>query len=55
MLGVSGPRRGAGNADDGNGKLDAAVYGWKAEDIVTHAEEIFFSEEEIKKSARQFK
>jgi hypothetical protein len=29
--------------------------GWKAEDIVTHAKEIFFSEEEIKKSARRFK
>ena len=28
--------------------------GWKAEDIVTHAKEIFFSEEEIKKSARRF-
>ena len=26
----------------------------KAEDIVTHAREIFFSEEEIKKSARRF-
>jgi hypothetical protein len=28
--------------------------GWKAEDIVTHAKEIFFSDEEIKKSARRF-
>ena len=27
--------------------------GWKAKDIVTHASEIFFSEEEIKKSARR--
>src|SRR5882724_4221880 len=28
---------------------------WKAEDIVTHAKDIFFSEEDIKKSARRFK
>jgi len=28
---------------------------WKAQDIVTHAKEIFFSEEEMKKSARRFK
>jgi NAD(P)-dependent dehydrogenase (short-subunit alcohol dehydrogenase family) len=27
--------------------------GWKAEDIVTHAREIFFSEEELKKSLRK--
>jgi hypothetical protein len=27
--------------------------GWKAEDIVTHASEVFFSQEEIKKSARR--
>src|SRR5262249_3962305 len=28
---------------------------WNAEDIVTHAKEIFFSEEDIKRSARRFK
>jgi hypothetical protein len=28
--------------------------GWKAQDIVEHAREIFFSEEEIKRSARRF-
>jgi hypothetical protein len=29
--------------------------GWKAEDIAAHAKDIFFSEDEIKKSARRFK
>jgi hypothetical protein len=28
---------------------------WKAQDIVTHAKDIFFSDEEINKSARRFK
>jgi len=28
--------------------------GWKAEDIATHAKEIFFSEEQIKMGARRF-
>ena len=27
--------------------------GWKAEDMVTHASDIFFSEEELKKSLRK--
>jgi len=31
--------------------LDA---GWKAEDIVTHAKEIFFSDEDLKRGARRF-
>jgi len=29
--------------------------GWKAQDIVAHAREIFFSEEDLMKSARRFK
>jgi hypothetical protein len=28
--------------------------GWKAQDVVEHAKEIFFSEEEIKMGARRF-
>jgi hypothetical protein len=28
--------------------------GWKAEDVVGHAKEIFFSEEQIKMGARRF-
>jgi hypothetical protein len=27
--------------------------GWKAEDIATHAKDIFFSEDELKKSLRK--
>ena len=50
------PPRGPRDADDGNGRLEAAVYGVEGARISsTHANEIFFSEEEIKKSARRFK
>ena len=54
-LGVSGPR---GVREMRMMEMEGwtpPFTGWKAEDIVTHAEEIFFSEEEIKKSARRFK
>ena len=54
VLGVSGPR---GVREMRMMEMDGwkpPFTGWKAEDIVTHASEIFFSEEEIKKSARRF-
>jgi NAD(P)-dependent dehydrogenase (short-subunit alcohol dehydrogenase family) len=54
VLGVSGPR---GVREMRMMEMDGwkpPFSGWKAEDIVTHAREIFFSEEEIKKSARRF-
>jgi NAD(P)-dependent dehydrogenase (short-subunit alcohol dehydrogenase family) len=54
-LGVSGPR---GVRELRMMEMEGwtpPFTGWKAEDIVTHAKEIFFSEEEIKKSARRFK
>ncbi len=55
VLGVSGPR---GVREMRMMEMEGwtpPFAGWKAEDIVTHAKEIFFSEEEIKKSARRFK
>jgi NAD(P)-dependent dehydrogenase (short-subunit alcohol dehydrogenase family) len=55
VLGVSGPR---GVREMRMMEMEGwtpPFTGWKAEDIVTHAKEIFFSEEEIKKSARRFK
>ncbi|GKQ50408.1 SDR family oxidoreductase [Bradyrhizobium sp. Ce-3] len=55
VLGVSGPR---GVREMRMMEMEGwtpPFTGWKAEDIVTHAEDIFFSEEEIKKSARRFK
>ena len=55
VLGVSGPR---GVREMRMMEMEGwtpPFTGWKAEDIVTHASEIFFSEEEIKKSARRFK
>jgi NAD(P)-dependent dehydrogenase (short-subunit alcohol dehydrogenase family) len=54
VLGVSGPR---GVREMRMMEMDGwkpPFSGWKAEDIVTHAREIFFSEEEIRKSARRF-
>jgi hypothetical protein len=54
-LGVSGPR---GVRELRMMEMEGwtpPFTGWKAEDIVTHAKEIFFSDEEIKKSARRFK
>jgi NAD(P)-dependent dehydrogenase (short-subunit alcohol dehydrogenase family) len=54
VLGVSGPR---GVREMRMMEMDGwkpPFTGWKADDIVTHAREIFFSEEEIKKSARRF-
>ena len=55
VLGVSGPR---GVREMRMMEMEGwtpPFAGWKAEDIVTHAKEIFFSEEDIKKSARRFK
>jgi NAD(P)-dependent dehydrogenase (short-subunit alcohol dehydrogenase family) len=55
VLGVSGPR---GVRELRMMEMEGwtpPFAGWKAGDIVTHAKEIFFSEEEIKKSARRFK
>jgi NAD(P)-dependent dehydrogenase (short-subunit alcohol dehydrogenase family) len=54
VLGVSGPR---GVRELRMMEMDGwkpPFSGWKAEDIVSHAREIFFSEEEIRKSARRF-
>ena len=55
VLGVSGPR---GVREMRMMEMEGwtpPYTGWKAEDIVAHAKDIFFSEEEIKKSARRFK
>lgn len=55
VLGVSGPR---GVREMRMMEMEGwtpPFTGWTAEDIVTHAKEIFFSEDEIKKSARRFK
>jgi NAD(P)-dependent dehydrogenase (short-subunit alcohol dehydrogenase family) len=55
VLGVSGPR---GVREMRMMEMEGwtpPFTGWKAQDIVTHAKDIFFSEEEIKKSARRFK
>jgi NAD(P)-dependent dehydrogenase (short-subunit alcohol dehydrogenase family) len=54
VLGVSGPR---GVREMRMMEMEGwkpPHSGWKAHDIVDHAKEIFFSEEEIKKSARRF-
>ena len=54
VLGVSGPR---GVREMRMMEMDGwkpSHAGWKAQDIVEHAREIFFSEDEIKKSARRF-
>jgi len=54
VLGVSGPR---GVREMRMMEMEGwkpPFSGWKAEDILTHANEIFFSEEEIRKSARRF-
>jgi len=54
VLGVSGPR---GVREMRMMEMDGCkppFTGWKAEDIVTHGKDIFFSEDEIKKSARRF-
>ncbi|QPF82363.1 SDR family oxidoreductase [Bradyrhizobium genosp. L] len=55
VLGVSGPR---GVRELRMMEMEGwtpPFTGWNAEDIVTHANEIFFSEDEIKRSARRFK
>jgi NAD(P)-dependent dehydrogenase (short-subunit alcohol dehydrogenase family) len=54
VLGVSGPR---GVREMRMMEMDGwkpPHSGWKAQDIVGHAKEIFFSDEEVKKSARRF-
>jgi NAD(P)-dependent dehydrogenase (short-subunit alcohol dehydrogenase family) len=53
VLGVSGPR---GVREMRMMEMEGwkpPFTGWRPEDIVTHASEIFFSEEEIRKSARR--
>ena len=55
VLGVSGPR---GVREMRMMEMEGwtpPFTGWQAEDIVSHANEIFFSDDEIKKSARRFK
>ena len=55
VLGVSGPR---GVREMRMMEMEGwkpPHTGWKAQDIVEHAKEIFFSEEEIKMGARRFK
>jgi NAD(P)-dependent dehydrogenase (short-subunit alcohol dehydrogenase family) len=54
VLGVSGPR---GVREMRMMEMDGwkpPHAGWKAQDIIEHAREIFFSDEEIKRSARRF-
>jgi NAD(P)-dependent dehydrogenase (short-subunit alcohol dehydrogenase family) len=54
VLGVSGPR---GVREMRMMEMDGwkpPHTGWKAQDIVDHAKDIFFSEDDIKKSARRF-
>lgn len=54
VLGVSGPR---GVREMRMMEMEGwkpPFTGWKAEDIATHAKEIFFSEEQIKMGARRF-
>jgi NAD(P)-dependent dehydrogenase (short-subunit alcohol dehydrogenase family) len=54
VLGVSGPR---GVREMRMMEMDGwkpPFTGWKAQDIVAHAKDIFFSEEDIKKGARRF-
>jgi NAD(P)-dependent dehydrogenase (short-subunit alcohol dehydrogenase family) len=54
VLGVSGPR---GVREMRMMEMEGwkpPHTGWKAQDVVDHAKEIFFSEDEIKKSARRF-
>jgi NAD(P)-dependent dehydrogenase (short-subunit alcohol dehydrogenase family) len=54
ILGVSGPR---GVREMRMMEMDGwkpPHSGWKAQDIVDHAKDIFFSEDDIKKSARRF-
>ena len=54
VLGVSGPRGVREMRMMEKDGWKPPRNGWKAEDIVAHASEIFFSEEEIKMSARRF-
>src|SRR6202000_1723771 len=54
VLGVSGPR---GVREMRMMEMDGwkpPHTGWKAQDVVEHAKEIFFSEEQIKMGARRF-
>jgi hypothetical protein len=54
VLGVSGPR---GVREMRMMEMDGwkpPFTGWQAQDIVGHADEIFFSEEQIKMGARRF-
>jgi hypothetical protein len=54
VLGVSGPRGVREMRMMEKPGWKPPHTGWKAEDIVEHAKEIFFSEEEIKMGARRF-
>ncbi len=54
VLGVSGPRGVREMRMMEKPGWKPPHQGWKAQDVVEHAEEIFFSEEEIKMGARRF-
>jgi hypothetical protein len=54
ILGVSGPRGVREMRMMEKDGWKPPRNGWKAEDIVSHASEIFFSEQEIKMGARRF-
>jgi NAD(P)-dependent dehydrogenase (short-subunit alcohol dehydrogenase family) len=54
VLGVSGPRGVREMRMMEKPGWKPAHQGWKAQDVVEHAKEIFFSEEEIKMGARRF-
>jgi NAD(P)-dependent dehydrogenase (short-subunit alcohol dehydrogenase family) len=54
ILGVSGPRGVREMRMMEQEGWKPPKTGWKAQDIVEHAREIFFSEDDIKKSARRF-
>jgi hypothetical protein len=54
ILGVSGPRGVREMRMMEKPGWKPPHGGWKAQDVVTHASEIFFSEEEIKMGARRF-
>jgi hypothetical protein len=54
VLGVSGPRGVREMRMMEKPGWKPPRQGWKPQDIVEHAKEIFFSEEEIKMGARRF-
>jgi hypothetical protein len=54
VLGVSGPRGVREMKMMEKSGWKPPHTGWKAQDVVDHASEIFFSDEEIKAGARRF-